>query len=174
MRLETFARSDGSALVTFLVGNDWPFHTGGRPGSGDVQARVAAGAYDGPGVLTCWLVDDGVRVGLVRVWDTADDTAMLDVRLAATSRGRGLGRAGLLLVVERVFSDYPGVRRIEATTRRDNAAMRRVLTRCGFVQEAVFRDGWPLGPDQPPLDAVGYALLRRDHASGTTTPVVWD
>ena len=74
-----------------------------------------------------------------------------------------------------VFHEFGNadVLRIEAATRQDNAAMRAVLRRCGFVKEAHHRDAWP-APDGALRDTVIYALLRRDHESGTTTPVVWD
>jgi RimJ/RimL family protein N-acetyltransferase len=62
-----------------------------------------------------------------------------------------------------VFGAHPHVTRVEAQTRDDNRAMRRVLVRAGFVKEAHYRDG--------PRASVGYAILRRDHETGTTTPV---
>jgi RimJ/RimL family protein N-acetyltransferase len=72
-----------------------------------------------------------------------------------------------------VFGRWPGVRRIEAQTRRDNLAMRAVLGRCGYVKEAVYRRAWP-GQDGTLHDGIGYALLREDWERGTTTPVDWD
>ena len=72
-----------------------------------------------------------------------------------------------------VFGGWPGVRRIEAQTRRDNLAMRTVLRRCGYVQEAVHRRAWP-DQDGTFHDGIGYALLREDWERGTTTPVDWD
>jgi RimJ/RimL family protein N-acetyltransferase len=72
-----------------------------------------------------------------------------------------------------VFGGWPGVRRIEAQTRRDNLAMRAVLGRCGYVQEAVYRRAWP-DRDGMYHDGIGYALLREDWELGTTTPVDWD
>jgi RimJ/RimL family protein N-acetyltransferase len=51
--------------------------------------------------------------------------------------------------------------------------MRRVFRRSGYVKEGHYRDGWP-DPDGTVHDAVGYAILRRDWLSGTTTAVRWD
>ncbi|MGO2314237.1 hypothetical protein [Brachybacterium tyrofermentans] len=36
-----------------------------------------------------------------------------------------------------------------------------------------YREAWPV-PKGRPLDAVNYAILRRDWATGTTTPVRFD
>ena len=36
-----------------------------------------------------------------------------------------------------------------------------------------YRDGWP-DQDGHVYDAIGYAILRRDWASGTTTVLRWD
>lgn len=63
--------------------------------------------------------------------------------------------------------------RRKAQTRIDNAAMRRVLERSGFVKEAHYRLGWPV-EGRAASDSIGYALLRGDWESGTTTPVPWD
>jgi RimJ/RimL family protein N-acetyltransferase len=48
-----------------------------------------------------------------------------------------------------------------------------VLVRAGFVKEAHYRDGWPVAGGEPRA-SVGYAVLRRDHETGTTTPVPVD
>ncbi len=50
--------------------------------------------------------------------------------------------------------------------------MRRVLKRCGYVKEAHYRDAWP-GVGGERYDSVGYAILRKDWAAGTTTSVRW-
>ena len=42
-----------------------------------------------------------------------------------------------------------------------------------IVKEAHYRDGWPVAGGEPRA-SVGYAVLRRDHESGTTTPVPED
>jgi RimJ/RimL family protein N-acetyltransferase len=87
-------------------------------------------------------------------------------------RGQGIGLAALRHITTVIFSRYPGTLRIEAQTRQDNHAMRTVFLRGGYVQEAVYRRGWPAtGADV--YDGIGYAILRSDWESGTTTPVEW-
>lgn len=41
------------------------------------------------------------------------------------------------------------------------------------MKEAHYRDAWP-GADGAVYDAAGYAILRRDWESGTTTVPHWD
>jgi hypothetical protein len=50
--------------------------------------------------------------------------------------------------------------------------MRAVLDRCGYVKEAHYRQAWTSRGGT--CDVVGYATLRSDWSSGTTTPVNWD
>ena len=57
--------------------------------------------------------------------------------------------------------------------REGNVAMRRVFVRAGFVKEAHYREAWP-SDGGPPLASIGYGILRRDWASGGTTPLTWD
>ncbi|WP_432135500.1 hypothetical protein [Streptomyces sp. bgisy154] len=51
--------------------------------------------------------------------------------------------------------------------------MRRVFRACGYVEEAHYRQAWPT-EDGTVCDAVGYAILRRDWRTGTTTLPDWD
>ena len=60
-----------------------------------------------------------------------------------------------------VFREYPDAHRIEATTRIDNVAMRKVLERCGFQLEGRLRETWPTESGER-LDTALYGLLRRD------------
>ena len=64
--------------------------------------------------------------------------------------------------------------RIEANTRKDNIAMRHTFLSCGYVKESHYRDAWPSVEDGNVRDGVGYAILRRDWVSGTTTLPDWD
>ncbi|HEY0637491.1 MAG TPA: GNAT family protein [Pseudonocardiaceae bacterium] len=167
------AAGDGPALADFLAADDWPFHAGGRPDRAAVLARFAAGYYDGPTARTFWVTADGRRVGLLRLGDLDDlpgGSPVFDLRIAAAERGRGHGRRAVEWLTDHVFTEFPDALRLEATTRADNAAMRATFRAARFVREAYYRDGWP-GGDGTVHDAVGYAILRRDWASGTTTPV---
>ncbi len=105
------------------------------------------------------------------IFDLGDPTPMFDLRIAAASRGNGYGTETVRWLTSRIFSTWADKERIEATTRADNWAMRAVLARCGYAKEAYYRQAWssPKGA----CDAVGYAILRSDWSTGTTTPVSW-
>lgn len=160
-------------LVDFLTGNGWPFHAEASLDAESVRRRAAEGAFDTDEDRECWWVLDGAeRVGLLVVFDLGDPTPLFDLRIAERHRGRGIGTHAVRWLTARVFTAGAGRTRIEATTRADNAAMRTVLRRCGYVKEAHYRQAWP-GPDGT-YDAVGYAILRADWETGSATPVGWD
>lgn len=46
----------------------------------------------------------------------------------------------------------------------------RSIERCGWVQEAHYREAWPV-PAGEPIGSVAYGIIRRDWLSGTVTPV---
>jgi RimJ/RimL family protein N-acetyltransferase len=163
--------ADRGALVDFLTAGPWPFHVRTRPTPEQVAGDIDAGRFDGAEAL--WALADGVRIGLAVLEDVGDDTPTLDLRLAAAARGRGLGLPVLRAVTDHLFTDHPTARRFEAMTREDNVPMHRVLLRAGFVKEAHHREGWPV-EDGPALASIGYAILRRDWATGDTTSVDWD
>jgi RimJ/RimL family protein N-acetyltransferase len=137
-----------------------------------VRAWIDEGRFDLPDAAGHWIEVDGERAGLVVLRELGDMTPTFDLRLRAAFRGRGLGRAALRWLAEHVFatSDKP---RLEGHTRADNLAMRAAFRAAGWVQEAHYRRAWP-DEARRLHDAVAYAILRDDWASGTTTPVPWD
>lgn len=165
------AAADADDLRAFLTSNAFPFHVRSAPTPADVDARIADGDFSGPEHEALWVdVEGHGRVGLVVLDDLEDPGVLFDLRLAEAARGRGLGVPVVRALTSHVFRSYPHVTRFEAQTRDDNRAMRRVLVRAGFVKEAHYRDGWPVEGGEPRA-SVGYAVLRRDHESGTTTPI---
>ncbi len=165
------AGADRDALVAFLTTNLFPFHVRSRSTVAQVHEAIDAGAWSGDETEAFWVDDDEHgRVGVVRLDDLADSTAMVDLRIGEHWRGRGRGAAALLAATDRLFSAHPDVIRFEGQTREDNLAMRRTFDRCGWVLEATYRDGWPIEGGEP-MASVAYSVLRRDWESGTTTPV---
>ena len=166
--------ADREEVVGFMTANDFPFHVGGRPTREQVLTRLSADGWN----RASWIVNDTLgRIGIARLEDVGDEvgpdeTPMFDLRLAGHARGRGLGQQALRVLTERVFTTLP-VRRFEGCTRIDNLAMRHTFLACGWVKEAHYREAWPVAGGQP-LDAVNYAILRRDWETGTTTPVRFD
>ncbi len=167
------AGHDRDELVAFLTRSVFPFHVRPQPSATQVRAAIDAGAWGDDETEALWIDDDEHgRIGIIRLDDLTDATAMVDLRLAEPYRGFGLGAVALTAATDRVFQLYPAVIRLEGQTREDNIAMRRTFERCGWVFEAYYRDGWPVeGAD--PVASVAYSVLRRDWAIGTATPVPW-
>lgn len=159
-----FDAGEAAALADFLAGEPWPFHTIATVEREDVLKRAAEGYYR----ETYWVEVDGERAGIVRLFDLEDDTPMFDLRISAAHRGKGLGRAAVQWLTDRIFREYPHVERIEGTTRQDNVAMRRVFRRCGYVKESHYRKAWPDAQGHR-HDSVGYAIIRHDWQTGETT-----
>ena len=153
------------------MSNSFPFHAIARPCAAQVAENIDAGAWDDADTETFWIESEhDPFAGVVRLQDIRDPTVMLDLRLAEHHRGHGLGTAALRAVTDYLFRARPDAHRFEGATREDNVAMRRTFDRNGWVQEAHYRDGWPM-PDAEPMASVGYSTLRRDWAAGTRTLV---
>ncbi|MGJ4845967.1 GNAT family N-acetyltransferase [Leifsonia sp. Le1] len=165
--------ADRDELASFLSANRFPFHAVERLTRAQAEARIDRGDYAAPDNEAFWITtrpDD--RVGLIVFQEVADGGPMIDLRLSEAHRGRGIGTAALREGTNAIFERHPEILRIEGNTRIDNVAMRKTFEAAGYVKEAHYRDGWTTA-NEPPLDAVAYAILRRDWVSGVTTPVVW-
>jgi RimJ/RimL family protein N-acetyltransferase len=177
-----FVPAEADLLAEFLTAEDWPYHAGGAPSAAQLREQAAAGRYDDDRTRTFWIVTSpgtgtgstgtGTEAGLIRLLDLGDDTPLFDLRIRAAYRGAGLGTRALRWLTGYVFTEFPGIRRIEGTTRQDNHAMRRTFRTCGYVKEAHYRQAWP-GPGGTIYDAVGYAIVRSDWQAGTITPPEW-
>ena len=169
------AARDRGAVIDLLSEEEWTFRPQSRISAEEARAQLDRGDYAGDAVLTVMIELDDAVVGFVRAEGLGDEREdpQLDFRLRERVRGKGIGLAALRHITAAVFERQPKTMRIEGQTRSDNVAMRKVFARGGYVQEAVYRQAWPAGEGRM-LDGVGYAILRSDWESGTTTPVVWD
>jgi len=176
VELVSIADSDVESLAQFYSSEIWPYHSGPPLTQQVVRDRFADGHYSRRGVRTFWIVADGIRQGVLRVWDLGNEndseTPLFDIRIRSEARGKGIGTAAVRRLIEWVFRAFPGKRRIEATTRADNQTMQRVLLRCGFAKEAQYRQCWA-GEGGVMHDCFGYGVLRGDWESGSVTPVTW-
>ncbi len=163
------AGTDREELRRFLTTEAFPFHVVERPTADQVDAAIQAGAWGDADTEALWIDHPEYgRVGVLRLEDLNDPTAMIDLRLAERWRGRGLGAEALDAATDRVFETRPAVLRFEGQTRADNVAMRRIFSRCGWTQEASYRDGWPVEGGEP-LASVAYAILRRERDRDAVT-----
>jgi RimJ/RimL family protein N-acetyltransferase len=159
---------DGGDVAAFLSRHSWPFHAR-RSLTVDEARQIKLGPSDQ--VRAYWIRQKTLTVGLVRVFDLQDvdqGSALFDLRVADQCRGRGIGRATVAWLVDMLFSEYPALHRIEAATRIDNLAMRRVLETNGFVLEGQLRETWP-SDDGTRHDTALYGRLRSD--SPNSSPV---
>ncbi len=163
-----FDVGEADELAGFLAGETWPYHGTARVDRDSVRSRAAGGFYDNASTRTFWITAGGSAVGVVRLFDLEDDTAMFDLRVRAADRGKGVGQRAVRWLTAYVFTEFPAAHRIEGTTRQDNHAMRAVFRRCGYAKEAHYRQSWP-GDGGARYDAVGYAILRDDWSTATVT-----
>jgi RimJ/RimL family protein N-acetyltransferase len=171
--MRAYRVTDGPTVLGFLHDETWPFHAGPAVTLADAAEHFDPAAYASDAVESWWLDVGEQVIGLVRLFDLCDDTAMFDIRISQAHRRTGVGTSTVRWLTEHIFTTR-SCKRIEATTRQDNIAMRRVLLRCGYAKEAHYRAAWPAREGNEIYDAVGYAILDNDWRSGTVTPVVWN
>lgn len=151
---------DLDELVAFLCSEPWPFH-----GTAQLSPdAVGTMSFIDDATESHWVAVDGQRVGLIRLFDLddiPDGAPLFDIRIAGTRRSQGLGTAAVRWSTDHLFSSFPELHRIEATTRDDNVAMQHVLDRCGYTLEGRLRESW-LSSDGPRHDTLLYGVLRTD------------
>jgi RimJ/RimL family protein N-acetyltransferase len=173
MRFEDIGASDVERLVDWIPKYTWPYHAQPQVDEDWVRKRAAAGGFFGPDVKSFWVIAaDDAPVAMIRVFDLADITPLVDLRVVEQARGQGVGTVALHWLTRFVFETFAEVQRLGGYTRHDNVLMHRVFRKCGFVQEAYHRKSWRV-EDGSLADSVGFAILRSDWLSGTTTPLPW-
>lgn len=152
---------EAESAAVFLSRHRWPFHQHSA-----LSVEQARQVRLGPSsqVRSFWINENETPTGIVRVFDLEDandGSVLLDLRIAEECRGRGIGRAAIAWAVQMLFSEYPLLHRIEAATRFDNHAMRRVLESNAFALEGRLRETWR-SDDGARYDTALYGRLRRD------------
>lgn len=171
---QQFALDEADALVELITSDTWDYFVYTNPTPEIVREWIAKGWYSGEDNQIWWIVGTGgERIGLIRIHDLIDGTPQLDFRIRSAYRGQGVGTQALRWATEYLFTTLPEVLRIEGQTRQDNLAMRKTFRRCGYIKEAHFRRAW-FTFDGAYFDTIGYAILREDWQSGTTTSVAWN
>lgn len=156
---------DGTAVVEFLTGEEWPFHGHSRL-TAEQAGRIRLGPPEE--VRAYWILEHGSPVGFVRLFDLedADDgSVQFDLRIAASHRGRGFGRQAVAWLTRTLFEHFPALHRIEAATRWDNLGMRSVLEHNHYRLEGCLRETWRCD-DGSRLDTALYGRLRTDGGIG--------
>ena len=170
---------DEGRLVSFLMGEEWPFHVNLVLSREKVMDMIRGGLFSGPDSESFWILESetgGGEVGLLRVYDlddVEDGFPLFDLRIRAAFRGQGFGKAGVLWLNDYLFKKHAALDRIVGTTRVDNSAMRKIFRSCGYAKEGHSRNDWR-SSNGALFDTVKYAVLRDDWETATTTPVRWD
>lgn len=118
----------------------------------------------GDDIATFWIRDGEDTIGLIRLFDLDDldnGSPLFDLRIDENHRGRGIGRFAVRWLTAHLFTTYPGLHRIEATTRSDNLAMQAVFAHCSYRQEGRMLEAWK-NADGTRSDTLTYAILRRE------------
>lgn len=105
---------------------------------------------------------DGVVIGDIQLAnvDWRHRTATVGFGIArAEHRGQGFGSDALRTLVAYGF-EHLDLFRIEATTLEHNAPARRILKKCGFIEEGVERQAVYLAGKR--RDRIKFSLLRTD------------
>jgi RimJ/RimL family protein N-acetyltransferase len=161
LRFEPFEAAEAGLLARFLSASAWPYHHETHVADSWVRGRIESGHFFGTDSKSFWVRDSAEAVAFARVFDLADVTPLIDLRVASEARGRGVGTLALRGLTAWLFSEYPEGERLGGYTRHDNLAMRRVFEKCGFIQEAQHRRAWRVQGAEP-VDCVGYAILRSE------------
>lgn len=152
---------DPGAVAEFLSRQTWPFHARTTL-TVDEAREIRLGPREE--VRCFWVYEDSSRVGVVRAFDlddSDDGSVLFDLRIADECRGRGIGRATIGWLVDKLFTEYPLLHRIEANTRFDNHVMRRALEFNKFVLEGRLRQTWR-SENGVRFDTALYGRLRND------------
>ncbi|MFP5309086.1 MAG: GNAT family N-acetyltransferase [Actinomycetes bacterium] len=110
------------------------------------------------------IVSDGAPAGFALVTGLDGEDAEMEVRVAASARGRGIGREVLRQLADHHFASHD-IRRLTGRTHEANVPMQRAFNAAGFRMEARYRDTYPL-PDGRWASEWGYALTRTDWEAG--------
>jgi RimJ/RimL family protein N-acetyltransferase len=151
---------DERAVVDFLTASTWPFH-----GTARLSPELAADIpVDDDELQSFWITLDDSPVGLIRLLDLGDledGSPLFDLRLAERHRGRGIGARAVDWLTAYLFTEFPELHRIEATTRHDNLPMQAVFASCGYRLEGRLVEAWT-STDGSRYDTLLYAILRRE------------
>lgn len=175
LKFREFAASEREDLADFMASEEWEYRSVPSVSRDEVIARVDSGFFSRKDTRTFWIIGgEDHKIGIIRLYDLGDgidddETPLFDIRIGCSFRGRGVGKQAVKWLTNHVFTTYRNKKRIEATVRQDNLAMRRVLLQCGYVKEAHYR----AADEGQRYGTVGYAILKRDWVTGTTTPVDW-
>jgi len=178
--LKEYIKEDKEGIIKILINNTWTYHTKEILTQKDCEALFEKDYFTGQEIKTFIILNKKTKkaVGFVRIFDLGDDyestdIPLFDIRIAHEYTGQGVGKKAVNDIISYIFTTYPNKNRIEATTRIDNKAMRKVLSHCGFAKEAHYRKSWKAKGGKM-YDTIGYGLLKSDWKDGVITNIDWN
>ena len=164
MSIRHFISEDVPALHHLLTSNRWEYFLHPVIDERGLKARNEK-YFASNTTKTLVYIDSGRDLkGFIRFFDIRNSdvgSPEFIVNLDEGARGKGVGTLLVSQGVRYIFDTYDKIRRIEATTRVDNIAMRRVFESAGFTHEATYRKAWPVNEGKY-VDSLGYAILREE------------
>lgn len=177
--LKEYQKEDKEEIIKILINNVWTYQTKEILKEKDCEALFQKDYFTGQEIKTFIILnkESGKALGFVRIFDLGDDyesmdIPLFDIRITREYRGQGIGKLAVNDIVSYIYTKYPNKNRIEATTRIDNKAMRKVLLDCGFVKEAHYRKSWEAKGGKM-YDTIGYGILKDDWTTGLITTIDW-
>jgi RimJ/RimL family protein N-acetyltransferase len=159
-----FRKTHSKQLIDFLRSQKWKHHIIKKEDKKSIKKRIDNGYYSNSGVETYWIILKNKKIGFIKIFDLEnkdDSSPLFDIRIDSSERGKGIGLEATKFAIKYIFKEYNKIRRIEATTREDNIPMQKVLKKCGFKREAIYRKAWKIS-EKKFVDSYGYAILRKD------------
>ncbi|KGR77254.1 GNAT family N-acetyltransferase [Ureibacillus manganicus] len=155
-------------LVQLMTMNKWDYHGSVHVHEKSVRKNYKKGYYQDDRE-TFWIIDQGVKVGVLIINDISDSIPIFDMRLDEEYRGKGYGTKTLIWLKDYLFGEKAKIR-IEGYTRADNIGMRKCFSNAGFVKEGFLRSAWE-NDDGTVADRIVYGAIKGDWESGITTPI---
>ena len=81
------AGTDRAEVIAFLTSNTFPFHVRPRPTRAQIDEAINRGRWGGGDIETFWIDDEGRRIGVVRLDDLSDSTAMVAICACPSAGG---------------------------------------------------------------------------------------
>ncbi len=171
LTLRPFASSDFSTLTSWFLSLRDVVQWGGShlayPLSDDQLAEMLAQGDAEPPARRCWMAcRDGSPVGHAQLaYEWGDGNARLGrVAIAPASRGQGLARPMVALMIEEAFRT-PGIERLELNVYMFNAAAIRTYESLGFMLEGVRRSSTRVGDERWDTGMMGLLASEWRRAS---------